>query len=319
MNRFKLRHALLASVVALPLVMTGCSSRHYSGNDQVAPHLCEKNAFLRKYNCSLSAIERAASNGDPDAQYALGYMYFYGVGTIRDTEAATLWIDRAAAQGQPLAKRAQSLMSETSNMHVPGYPASLGVSEEPTKSVDELNTQVPDKSLGEALPGYKKKEQATESVAEDEDGDLAIGALPPVKRIPEERPTTSNLSRSTSHLTPTLETSPSQVVAVKGPDDRVSSGSESSDPYYTLQLMATPQFKRLEGFIDSYHIAKQVNYFAAKRGDDTLYILLYGRYETEADARYAIKQLPLSLQAMHPWIRTSIDIQKERYSGRILG
>jgi septal ring-binding cell division protein DamX len=299
-------------------MLAGCSTHRFSGNDQVAPHLCEKNAFLRKYNCSLSAIERAASNGDPDAQYALGYMYFYGVGTVRDTEAATLWIDRAAAQGQPLAKRAQSLMSETQNTHVPGYPPHMG--QQPRKSVSELNSQAPTKPIGAALPGYKKKQAASDD----------LGVLPSIKRIPEQ-------SETATPVTPIARKSPTpraavarsrpasarqqqvaqlkrQIVTQKAAAQRQLDGE-----YYTLQLMATPHFKRLLSFIDTYKIDKESNYFAAKRGDDTLYVLVYGHYRSRAEANQAAKHLPLQLQAMHPWIRHSEAIQKERRAGRIIG
>jgi septal ring-binding cell division protein DamX len=298
----------------MPLVISGCSPRHVSGNDQVAPYLCEKNSFLRKYNCSLSAIERAASKGDPDAQYALGYMYFYGVGTIRDTESATLWIDRAAAQGQPLAKQAQSLMSETSNMHVPGYPPGLDENRTPRQSLGELNTRVPDKSLTKVLPGYQKKEKSPLPLEKEDD--LAIDALPSVTRLPE-GPATPKPVIPTTQVVPPSKTEPSRPLGI-GKQAFIESDQKGSDQYYTLQLMATPQFKRIVTFIDNYHIDREASYFAAKRGDDTLYILLYGRYGTESEARQAIKRLPLPLQAMHPWIRAGAAIQSERYSGRIL-
>lgn len=44
-------------------------------------------------------------------QYALGYMYFYGIGTVRDTDVALLWIRRVAAQEQPLAIRATQILN----------------------------------------------------------------------------------------------------------------------------------------------------------------------------------------------------------------
>jgi DamX protein len=223
-------------------------------------------------------------------------MYFYGVGTVRDAEAATLWIDRAASEGQPLAKRAQQLMSETRNAYVPGYPPSMEKKQGPRKSVDELNLQVPSRSLKTALPGYKKDEQAYD--------DLGLGALPSVKRVPEK-------SAAPSALPPISQARPSK------PSRLIASAP--SGHYFTLQLMATPHFKRMVSFIDAYKLDKEANYFAAKRGNDTLYVLVYGRYKTSAQAHQAIAQLPLRLQAMHPWVRRGEAIQKERSLGRIIG
>ncbi len=72
---------------------------------------CSGDPYLVKFNCSLSKIQqRAASRGDPDAQYALGYMYYYGINTVQDVDSAKLWIARAASQGQPLAKQALALL-----------------------------------------------------------------------------------------------------------------------------------------------------------------------------------------------------------------
>ncbi|RFA31503.1 hypothetical protein CAI21_02180 [Alkalilimnicola ehrlichii] len=40
-----------------------------------------------------------AQEGNPDAQYALGYMYFNGQGVEPDLDEAMEWIRRAAEQG----------------------------------------------------------------------------------------------------------------------------------------------------------------------------------------------------------------------------
>lgn len=60
---------------------------------------------------SFSEIRQAALAGDRDAQYALGYMYFYGQGTSRNEMLARKWITRAANQAQPQAKRALSMLA----------------------------------------------------------------------------------------------------------------------------------------------------------------------------------------------------------------
>ena len=112
-------------VAVFVLLLTGCSVTQGKKTTQPfkGTRACSNNAFLQKYDCSLSKIESAAERGDPDAQYALGYMYFYGVGTVRDTKAAKLWIRLAAAQGQPLAIKATHILN-----HHREYPSMGGVS-----------------------------------------------------------------------------------------------------------------------------------------------------------------------------------------------
>lgn len=54
-------------------------------------------------NFTFEQWQQAAEAGDPDAQYAMGYMYYYGKGTAQNTEKAENWIKRASVQGQPQA------------------------------------------------------------------------------------------------------------------------------------------------------------------------------------------------------------------------
>lgn len=51
-------------------------------------------------------LEPAARGGNPDAQYAVGYMYYYGLGTVQDRGLALQWMTSAANQGQPQAREA---------------------------------------------------------------------------------------------------------------------------------------------------------------------------------------------------------------------
>ena len=52
-----------------------------------------------------------AERGNADAQYAVGYMYYYGKGVYEDRDKATYWIQRAASQRQPLAVAALSALA----------------------------------------------------------------------------------------------------------------------------------------------------------------------------------------------------------------
>lgn len=113
----------LSSSVILLIGLNGCSSTHttapYSSvNGVTQPPVsfessttCANNAFLQKYQCSFIKVEQAARAGDPDAQYALGYLYYYGIGTAQDRQTGLLWIRKAAAQGQPVAQEALQALS----------------------------------------------------------------------------------------------------------------------------------------------------------------------------------------------------------------
>lgn len=48
--------------------------------------------------------EKAAEQGDAEAQYYLGDMYYKGEGTAADLKQALVWMEKAAEQGYELAK-----------------------------------------------------------------------------------------------------------------------------------------------------------------------------------------------------------------------
>lgn len=50
------------------------------------------------YKTAMKQLLPLAANGNAEAEYAVGYMYYYGYGTIQDTDTGTFWIQRAADQ-----------------------------------------------------------------------------------------------------------------------------------------------------------------------------------------------------------------------------
>lgn len=54
----------------------------------------------------LSAVRKAAENGDPNAQYSLAVLYSYGAnGVAQDYRKAAYWYQKAADQGDALAEQ----------------------------------------------------------------------------------------------------------------------------------------------------------------------------------------------------------------------
>ena len=102
--------------------------------------VCSENAFLQKYQCSFHRVEQAARAGDPDAQYALGYLYYYGIGTTQDRQTGLTWIKRAAAQGQPVAQDALKRLS--------------GSSVATSSPAKHSNSSASEKALSDYLPNY---------------------------------------------------------------------------------------------------------------------------------------------------------------------
>lgn len=63
--------------------------------------------YYKRAKCFLLPL---ACNGNVVAQYALGYMYYYGFGVAQDTDVGYFWIKLSADQGYPPAVRALSTL-----------------------------------------------------------------------------------------------------------------------------------------------------------------------------------------------------------------
>lgn len=66
----------------------------------------------QKYREAFIRLKPVAEKGQPDAQYAVGYMYYYGEGVVEDRTQAWYWITRAAHAGQPDALEAATILSK---------------------------------------------------------------------------------------------------------------------------------------------------------------------------------------------------------------
>lgn len=88
-------------IVSLALWLAGCTSMG---------SLQRGSASFKQGNYSeaFEQLKPLAEKDNADAQYAVGYMYYYGKGTSRDIVLAQKWIRAAAAQGQPQAIQAMA-------------------------------------------------------------------------------------------------------------------------------------------------------------------------------------------------------------------
>lgn len=105
----------LSVILASSALLFACSNKPAVMNDQASA--CADNPFLQKYNCDITQVQQAAEQGNADAEYALGYMYYYGVDTTQDTQTALIWIKRSAEQGQPLAVKALKMLDPNAKIH----------------------------------------------------------------------------------------------------------------------------------------------------------------------------------------------------------
>ena len=99
--RFVLRLALLCALV---LFEVACVIRNTNLSEGIT---CFR---VQNYRDAFIHLKPEADKGQPDAQYAVGYMYYYGQGVIENREQAWIWINRAAKAGQPDAIQAIKIL-----------------------------------------------------------------------------------------------------------------------------------------------------------------------------------------------------------------
>lgn len=80
---------------------------------------CARNSLLdqgihsfkeRDFRRAFILLMPVAKAGNPEAQYAIGYMYYYSEGVVEDRYKAWYWISCAAKAGQPDAILALGLL-----------------------------------------------------------------------------------------------------------------------------------------------------------------------------------------------------------------
>lgn len=101
-----LRLLLLSS---LSLYLVGCASIIKVKDD----HELASGAYYFErgyYKRAMADLLPPACDGNAKAQYAVGYMYYYGYGVTQDTGVGYFWIDKAARNGNQKAIEARELI-----------------------------------------------------------------------------------------------------------------------------------------------------------------------------------------------------------------
>lgn len=71
-----------------------------------------KSFQVQDFRQAFIRLRPEAEKGNPQAQYAIGYMYYYGQGVIEDRRKAWYWITAAAKNGDLDAKKAMKVLQK---------------------------------------------------------------------------------------------------------------------------------------------------------------------------------------------------------------
>lgn len=285
-----MRRLVCYSSIALITMVSGCAHHPTQSSAPSTAHMnpaCQRDPLLMKYGCSVEHIEAMANQGNPDAQYALGYMYYYGINTIQDKDIATLWIERAAKQGQPLARQALKLikpqitaMHDESATYPPHYPKGV-VQKQPIVVRKKPAIQHP--VLAHPLIANQQRASVMPREASDQ-----------VKSV-------SSASASSMATVTSMERSLLQAPASS----------------YTLQLMGNHHLATLQSFVKANKLSSQAKIYAAKFDGGQWYMLVWGQFKSVEAAHAALKTLPKTVRDHQPWIKPMKDVHREIKTRRL--
>lgn len=99
---------VVLSMMAFSLsLIEGCSTNRLNLQEGI------ESFQVQNYRLAFIRLKPEAMKGQPDAQYAVGYMYYYGQGVTEDRKQACYWIQSAANAGQPDAIAALKILKTT--------------------------------------------------------------------------------------------------------------------------------------------------------------------------------------------------------------
>ena len=247
----------LAAALCLGLGACATSTDDYLSTAQ--------NSFVKQnYGVTFNALVAAARSGDPRAQYALGYLYYYGMGTQANTVTAIKWISAAANEGLPAAKKALATINAQHPQDIDGSKQTSG------NPVIKLGPTVPTvaKPAKRALPmpkGYAKN---------------LVYAYSFVRGPKKNNGNASSSSAAASGIS-----------------------TSSSNGNLTLRLTASPTLAGAQNFIKQNNLQGLAQIKTSVINGKKIYTVTYGRYNSNMQAQRAIKRLPANLQKNKPWVQ----------------
>lgn len=96
--------SMLVSLLMTVCLLSACQNVNLSEGISSFRAQDYRRAFIR--------LKPEALKGQPDAQYAIGYMYYYGQGVVEDRRKAWFWINKAASVRQPDALAAIQILNQ---------------------------------------------------------------------------------------------------------------------------------------------------------------------------------------------------------------
>tara|TARA_B100000989_G_scaffold298629_1_gene288833 strand:- start:7748 stop:8776 length:1029 start_codon:yes stop_codon:yes gene_type:complete len=295
-----------------------------------------KQSFINgDYQTAFKDLQPLAKQGNPDAQYAVGYMYYYGLGTPIDRSQAIHWMQMAANNGQPLAKEAMQHIN-TGSVHLPYRARSMGSGRSGGRAVAASGPAVEERhanegsTQGQGLNSSRMMSHWPPPSVNSQPGAVTqshsastAADVPPVPSSSDVVPATSTPAASKPSGPPTMMRP--EVSNDKGDAKKVAANKDAkpagnaethttvakaapakapATAGFTVQLMASQHKSDAQSYAKNHHIDGGVEQHTTNKDGHEWYVLTYGQFNSMQEAKDAIKQLPDDVRAKGPWVRS---------------
>lgn len=213
-----------------------------------------------------------AAEGIPQAEYGVGYMYYYGYGVTQDTESGIFWMNKAAAAHYLPASRALQAIQENNlkNATQRRYP---NESAPPKVNIradnNKTNNPIGKDAILEALNNQPDAKQGHVTVMSQEDHTHDDGGA---------------------------------TLAELKPQEKINDNAADSKKY-TLQLLGSYYLSSLKVRQAQLNLGAPTFIGQTKYNGRNWYVLTVGSYPALGNAELAKLDLPKKIKGYKPWIR----------------
>jgi len=237
--------------------------------------------------CQLLPI---AVNGNCEAQYAVGYMYYYGYGVPRDCTSGIFWMKKAAMQRYAPAMRALVLIQSPQSNCLDAVP---GVHHGCGEITCDSNS-----SSGNHVCTHACPSQPVFSGEKSCHQDLVLQSI---QRERVKAPTVKPSTRR-QFIPITEETHPKKINSTQ---KLASSLKTSLNNHYSLQLFGAYHLADVKQLQKKLHATNSTHIYLSKNNGRDWYVLTYGKFATATDAKAAKLLILPEFSKLGPWIKNT--------------
>lgn len=242
----------------------------------------------------------------PEAQYAVGYMYYYGLGVEAHKESGLFWINQAAKQMYRPAIRALQIIDK--DKAEPRAPRRKSNKLRYSESI--LSESLKDPEIQKKIASIKKENKVEQdplrmavkvTPENKEKDDEVLLSLKDMKPAPIKKLEVKTKVAENKAAVKEVEKE-SKIPMQK---TKVTVASEK----FTLQLFGSYKLDDVKQLQSRLKLQHATYYALTQNKGRDWYVLTYGKYPVVSSAKLAKNNMPKKAQKFNPWIRNTGELR----------